>query len=78
MILQAVTSDSPGFRYVIGKDASMIMEATKKLCLIESFKTCRRNSFFNFLLIELNFYPKSDFSEFYRHYDNRNMATSGQ
>jgi hypothetical protein len=29
MILQPVTSDSPGFRYVIGKDDSMIIEATK-------------------------------------------------
>lgn len=29
VILQAVTSDNPDFRYVIGKDAVMIIEARK-------------------------------------------------
>ena len=31
MILQAVTSDNPNFRYVIGKDAAMIIEARKNM-----------------------------------------------
>jgi hypothetical protein len=31
VILQAVTSDNPDFRYVIGKDAAMIIEARKNM-----------------------------------------------
>jgi short-subunit dehydrogenase len=31
VILQAVTSDSPDFRYVVGKDAAMIIEARKNM-----------------------------------------------
>jgi hypothetical protein len=31
VILQAVTSDNPNFRYVIGKDAAMIIEARKNM-----------------------------------------------
>jgi hypothetical protein len=31
VILQAVTSDNPEFRYVVGKDAAMILEARKNM-----------------------------------------------
>ncbi len=31
VILQAVTSDNPDFRYVIGKDAAMIIEARRNM-----------------------------------------------
>ena len=31
VILQAVTSDNPDFRYVVGKDAAMIIEARKNM-----------------------------------------------
>jgi hypothetical protein len=31
VILQAITSDNPNFRYVIGKDAAMIIEARKNM-----------------------------------------------
>jgi short-subunit dehydrogenase len=31
VILQAVTSDNPDFRYVVGKDAAMIMESRKNM-----------------------------------------------
>jgi short-subunit dehydrogenase len=31
VILQAVTSDNPDFRYVVGKDAAMVMEARKNM-----------------------------------------------
>jgi hypothetical protein len=30
-ILEAVTSDNPDFRYVVGKDATMIIEARKNM-----------------------------------------------
>jgi hypothetical protein len=35
-ILEAVTSNTPDFRYVVGKDGTMRQE---KICLIENFKT---------------------------------------
>ena len=38
VILQAVTSDNPDFRYVVGKDAAMSLEA-KEICLTENLKT---------------------------------------
>jgi hypothetical protein len=31
VILQAVTSDNPDFRYVVGKDAAMILEARRTM-----------------------------------------------
>jgi hypothetical protein len=31
MILQAVTTDNPDFRYVIGKDAATILETRKRM-----------------------------------------------
>jgi hypothetical protein len=30
VILEAITSDNPDFRYVVGKDAATILEARKK------------------------------------------------
>lgn len=43
MILQAVLSNNPDFRYAVGKDAVMMLEA-RRICLIENFKTYPRNS----------------------------------
>src|SRR3954464_8740107 len=37
-ILEAITSDNPEFRYLVGKDATMTIEA-RKICPIENFKT---------------------------------------
>jgi hypothetical protein len=31
VILQAVTSDNPDFRYIVGKDAAMMLEARKNM-----------------------------------------------
>ena len=31
MILQAVMADNPDFRYVVGKDAAMILEAKRNM-----------------------------------------------
>ena len=31
VILQAVTSDNPDFRYVVGKDAAMALEARRNM-----------------------------------------------
>ena len=31
MILQAVIADNPDFRYVVGKDATMILEARRNM-----------------------------------------------
>ena len=44
VILQAVTSDEPDFRYVVGKDASMIIEARKNMSDRE-FKNLIKNQF---------------------------------
>jgi hypothetical protein len=34
-ILEAVTSDNPAFRYVVGKDATMSVEAKKNMSEVE-------------------------------------------
>jgi hypothetical protein len=44
VILQAVTSDNPDFRYVIGKDAAMIIEARKNEITIMVRKVERRRN----------------------------------
>ena len=66
------------FRYVIGKDAAMILEARKNMSDREFQNLLKKLLLQLHLLIELKFYLKSDFNEFYRHYDNRKMTTSGQ
>jgi hypothetical protein len=38
VILDAVTSEDPQLRYLVGNDAYTIMEA-QKICLIENLKT---------------------------------------
>jgi hypothetical protein len=39
VILEAVKADNPDFRYAVGKDAAMTIQA-RKTCLIWNFKTC--------------------------------------
>ena len=34
-ILEAVTSDNPDFRYIVGKDATMIIEARKNMSYVK-------------------------------------------
>jgi hypothetical protein len=52
VILEAVKADNPDFRYAVGKDAAMTIEA-RKTCLIWNFKTYSSYSLTCRILINL-------------------------